>query len=100
MRKMLTAATATLAVVVAPLAVAAPAQADTPRCVTKSEFRKVERGWQMKRVHRLFDAKGHLVFQSGAYRTREYRSCHTPRYDYISISYNHGRVYRKTAYWS
>ena len=46
----------TLALALAPLALVAPAQAaDTPKCVSKPEFRKVSRGMSLGKVHRIFD---------------------------------------------
>ena len=83
-----------------PLMSASPASADTPGCVTKREFRGVEKGWSIERVHRRFDTAGRLEFVSGAYKSREYRPCRHPRYSYISISYDHGRVDYKSAYFN
>ena len=88
----------TLALTVAPVMVAAPADAASG-CVTKSEFKAVDKGWNMKRVHRKFGTGGKLEFQSGSYKSREYRPCKRPKYSYVSISYNHGRVSSKSAFW-
>ncbi len=100
MRKSFAAVMTTLAVALAPILISAPAHADTPDCVTKSEFRAVKKGWSMKRVHNRFDVAGRLVFQSGTYKSREYRPCRNPRYSYISVNYNRGRVYSKSAYFN
>jgi hypothetical protein len=84
------------------------ALADTPGCVTKQEFRRVEKGWAIKRVHRLFDTKGNQTyFASGspyypAEQWREYRPC--PKYSYVTVDYKKRqgvwRVSSKSAYWS
>ena len=51
---------------VAPLALSAPAQADTPTCASKPEFNKVQKGWSITRVRNLFDVPGKQVsFISG-----------------------------------
>ncbi|MEJ7705803.1 MAG: hypothetical protein WKF82_00165 [Nocardioidaceae bacterium] len=99
MRKTFAAVATTLAVAITPIVTSAPAHADTPGCVTKSEFRAVKNGWSTVRVHNRFDTSGRLVSQSGAYRSREYRPCRHPRYSYISVSYDHGRVDYKSAYF-
>jgi hypothetical protein len=90
----------TLAFATAPLLIAPPASADSPGCVTRSEFRAVRNGWNLHRVHNKFDTSGRLEFASGAYKSREYRPCNNPRYSYVSVSYDHGRVYSKSAYWN
>lgn len=99
MRKTLAAVATTLAVVATPILISAPAEAGTPGCVTKSEFRAVKKGWSMERVHHRLDTSGRLVSQSGAYRSREYRACRHPRFSYISLSYDHGRLDYKSAYF-
>jgi|RhiMethySRZTD1v2_1073278.scaffolds.fasta_scaffold349723_2 hypothetical protein len=40
---------------------ASPASADTPGCVTKTEYRKVHKGMIKKRVDRIFDIPGEFV---------------------------------------
>lgn len=42
----------------APLALAAPARAGTPGCVTRAEFRNVSKGMRQQTVNRIFDARG------------------------------------------
>ena len=55
---------------------AAVAAQDTPRCVTKKEYRKVHKGMTKKRVRRIFDT--HRSWFAGgsadAYK-RTYQSC-------------------------
>lgn len=93
-------ASAASAAPAAPSAPAASTSAErTHDCVTKREFRGAKKGWRMERVHRRFDTKGHLTSQSGAYKSREYKSCTNPRYSYVSVSYRHGKVWYKSAYW-
>ena len=100
MRKLLAAVAAAAAgIVAAPLAVVSPAVADTPDCVTKREFRAVKKGWHRDRVTNKFDTAGRITFQSGSYVSREYRPCRNPRYSYVSVDFERGRVTGKTAYW-
>jgi hypothetical protein len=89
--------------------VGSPAQADTPGCVTKTEFRSVEHGWKKARVHRVFDTRGHQTYydSGGAYsrpeQWREYRACFHPRWSSIEVDYvkRQGvwRVSLKSAFW-
>ena len=99
MRRSLSAVAAALAIAVTPVLVAGPVHADTSGCVTKSEFRAVKKGFNMDRVHNRFDTSGHLESQFGAYKSREYRACRHPRYSYVSVTYHHGRVDSKSAYF-
>jgi hypothetical protein len=98
LKRTLTALAAAI-IVAAPSAVVSPAEAGTPGCVTKREFRAVKKGWHRDRVHNRFDASGRIVSQGGGYVTREYRSCTDPRWSYISISYDSQRLDYKSAYW-
>jgi len=92
---------------VAPLALSAPAQADTPTCVSKPEFNKVQKGWSITRVRNLFDVPGKQVsFISGdaysnASQSREYKPC--TQYSTVMIDYERKagvwRVTSKYAYW-
>jgi hypothetical protein len=80
---------------------AGPASADTPGCVTKSEYRKVHKGMTKKRVHRIFDNRGHrqAFAQSGGHTAeiRGYRTC-SP-FSAIAVSYGDGRLDAKSAVW-
>jgi hypothetical protein len=97
---------AALAVVtVASLALVPTASADTPGCVTKTEFRKVHQGDSIRRVHRIFDTKGkQSAYSSGggyAFQIRDHKGC--PTYSFVSISYERkGGIWRldsKSAVW-
>jgi hypothetical protein len=85
---------------------AAPAQADTPGCVTRKEYRKVKQGWTKARVDRRFDTDGNRVAiaSSGAFKTSvwNYRAC--SRLSAVSIAYDkHGthpwKELAKSAVW-
>ena len=79
---------ATAALAVAPImASAAPASADTEGCVTKTEFRKVSKGWALKRVHRVFDTAGKQSFFYSGYQTRDYRPCRNPDFSFVMVDY-------------
>ncbi len=96
---------------VAPLALAvAPAQADTPHCVSKSEFRAVKKGWTITRVANRFDVPGRQsYFDSGspeydipAYQSRDYRACSDYSAVWLSFEKDPGQKWRvtsKSAYW-
>ncbi|MBY9073639.1 hypothetical protein K1X13_02275 [Nocardioides sp. WL0053] len=102
--KRLGAILATAALAAAPvLVVAAPASADTPGCVTKTEFKKVREGWSIKRVHNTFDTAGkQSMFMSG-YQSREYKACVKPSWSIIMVDYEKKagvwRVSSKMAMW-
>jgi len=72
-----------------------PASADTPRCYTKKEHRKVHKGTTNKRVHRIFDTRGWLVSGGAGGFVRGYRGC-LPRGHVAYITYKvpvHGRPF-------
>jgi hypothetical protein len=88
------------------VATAPSASADTENCVTRSEYRRVDRGTPKSRVHRIFDIDGkrQAVARSGGYvsEIRSYRTC--SEYSAVSISYEKrpGGVFRlagKSAIW-
>jgi hypothetical protein len=101
---------AAASVVAAPLLVAAPAQADTPTCVSRSEFRSISKGWDIKRVHRTLDIAGKQSFYFPAFpelgipaeQTREYRTCGS-RWGAVSIDYKKAggswKLKSKMAFW-
>lgn len=97
------AVTGALAMGVAVVSVPAVAQADTPGCVTKREFRKVHNGMSKTRIHRILDTRGKQssIFTSGGdrYESREYRSCRAPSWSMVSVDYENNRVSGKFAYW-
>lgn len=85
---------------------AAPAQADTPGCVTRKEYRSVKKGWTKARVDRRFDTSGNRVAiaSSGGFKTSvwSYKTC--SRFSAVSVSYDkHGtspwRLAAKSAVW-
>ena len=78
MNPRLKAMTATLlcaCVSVALLCVPTAATADTPGCITRAEFGKVELGMAKTRVHRIFDTSGVQISQSGNFEHRAYEKC-------------------------
>ncbi|MDX6316737.1 MAG: hypothetical protein QOD35_137 [Nocardioidaceae bacterium] len=77
-----TAAISTFGVV----AVAPSASADTPGCVTRAEYRQVQTGMHIKRVHTIFDTRGAAYGTSGLKRI--YRVCNTYAEKYsVVVSY-------------
>ena len=75
MKRLVVAATGLLAV----LAFAPSALADTPDCVTRAEYRAVHIEDSIRRVHRIFDIRGRRLWIDGEgdYKTqkRRYRTC-------------------------
>ena len=86
------------------VAIAPPASADTPGCVTVREYRRVQDGMTLRRVDSIFDTFGRLESQGGGYMSREYNPCAGDRYSYVYVSYAYyngaWRVYYKTIYIS
>lgn len=82
---------------------AGPAAADSPTCVSKTEFRNVKQGFAKKRVHDMFDVAGRQTsWYSGygdTYESRDYRPCVGRPYSFVSVDYENGRVSSKYAYW-
>ncbi|MGH3358934.1 MAG: hypothetical protein ACRDO7_09020 [Nocardioidaceae bacterium] len=72
-------------------------------CVSKKEYRKVQRGTRIRRVHRIFDTRGKQTstFTIGGvrYQSREYKPCSSQRWGFVSIDYKNGRSTDKYAYW-
>jgi hypothetical protein len=77
------------------------AQADTPGCVTRAEFRQVHDGMPMARVHRIFDTDGHqssvIVVGGQVHVARNYVACHRPRQSFVQVHYADGLVVAKFA---
>ena len=99
---------ATLASLGLPVAIAAPAEAATPGCVTRAEFKAVKHGWKMPRVTRKFGTKGKVTsswnYDGYAGVVREYRACHKPKWSYVAVTFSKEpgtamRVDGKYAYW-
>jgi hypothetical protein len=64
----------------------APASADTPGCVSKTEYRKIHKGMTKKRVHRIFDTRGWFADGGGGGYSRAYLSCNHQHVAYIEYS--------------
>lgn len=63
------------AAVTATVLLGPPALADTPGCVSQRELNRVEIGWRMPRVHRVFDTKGNVTKRTDDILVRSYRLC-------------------------
>lgn len=74
------------------------AQAATDRCVTKGEFRQVQKGMSPRQVKRLFETGGRTFFKFGPDETREYRTCSTD--GFVLVTFKRGKVVKKNAVWS
>ena len=81
----------------------APAQADSPGCVAKIEYRNVNRGMDKANVHHRFDTYGKqfssYVIGGDHYQSREYKPCTDRRYGFVWVDYKNGHVTGKAAYW-
>lgn len=91
-----------LGLVIACMGISAPvAHADTPRCVTKAEYERVHQGMTKRRVHRIFDVRGHrtVISRGGGVvvEVRRYRTCR--RDSAVSVAYENRRVSGKSAVW-
>jgi hypothetical protein len=78
-RRALVAGAAGLALTFGAVAVASPASADTGKCVTKAEFREVQKGMKKLRVRRIFDIRGESAGHRSRVYTRFYGSCEARR---------------------
>lgn len=92
----------TCALVLAGLGATSPsAQADTPGCVNRGEYRQVHKGMTKRRVHQIFDTRGRRVAfsRNGRFTSeiRRYRAC--PRRSAVSVGYGNRRVRSKSAVW-
>lgn len=83
------------------LAAPTSAQADTPGCVTRAEFRQVHDGMPVARVHRILDTEGHqssvIIVGGQRHVARNYRACHRPRQSFVQVHYADGVVVAKFA---
>lgn len=89
-------AAATLVSVMATLGVTTPAQADTPRCVSRHEYGRVVKGMTMTKVHRIFDIEGDLTGLGAPNELRYYETC-TGRGMVQVVFSPRGRVLSKAA---
>lgn len=87
----------TLALAVSVFAPPSLAQAATDRCVTKSEFRLVQKGMSKQQVKRLFETGGRTFFDFGPDETREYRTCSSD--GFVLVTFKRNRVVKKDAVW-
>jgi len=84
---------------------APPAYADTPGCVTRAEYREIERGMTVAFVARIFDTNGRVVatIRDGRHLTvaRSYDACRSRGRVGVVFSNRTGRlrVTDKTAVW-
>lgn len=67
-------------------------------CVTKHEYRRVERGMSQGRVARIFETEGRLSVSSPPYQTRKYKTC--ARYASVLVTYKHHHVINKAGFWA
>jgi hypothetical protein len=89
--------------VIAPMA---PANADTPSCVSRSEYRKVRNNMAMAKVHRIFDVNGRResIAHAGRFhaQVRSYNGC--GQWSFVSIAFdktgsNPWKLSAKSAVW-
>jgi len=81
------------------IATTGTANADTPGCVSQSDFRQARNGFGKARVHRLFDTAGRrdAISHAGGYAVvlRSYRAC--TRFGAVSVVFENGRLSTKSA---
>lgn len=86
------------------LAAPAAAQAGTPGCVVRTEFRQVHDGMPLARVHRIFGTAGHqtsvIVVGGQLHVARNYRACLHPKKSFVQVHYADGLVVAKFAIWA
>jgi hypothetical protein len=76
MRNRSTAALSTLVLLlIGLLSTAAPAQADTPNCVSRAEYRSIQNGWSKGVVASVFDINGRRASVGDPYQARVYDDC-------------------------
>ena len=85
----------------APLAFAPLAAADTPGCVTRSEYRAVHKDDSIARVHRIFDTDGRMIggAKGGGFtsQVRSYRTCRPHSSVVIQYDRTRGTIWKLTA---
>ncbi len=101
MRKLAASLAATIALSGGAAVINAQPAAAANNVVTKTEFRKADRGLKKEKVHRIFDTDGRLSYQGYGYMAREYK---TPnRYGFVSVSFERRNgvwvLAGKSAYW-
>ena len=73
-----------------------PAQADTPRCVSRHEYSRVVKGMTMTKVHNIFDTAGDKTGLGAPNQLYYYQTC-TGRGMVQVIYTQRGRVVSKDA---
>ena len=90
-----------VALAFAPLAFAPLAAADTPGCVTRSEYRAVYEDDSIARVHRIFDTDGRKIggAKGGGFvsQVRSYRTCRPLSSVVIQYDRSRGTIWKLTA---
>lgn len=66
---------------------------DTPRCVSRKEWRRAKKGMKMRRVHRIFDIKGTKYAQTATVVQRKYRKCGSS-WEKVYVDYRKGKPKR------
>lgn len=106
MKKIFALAAGTAVILGGTTLIAPAAQADTPGCVTRAEYRSVQKGMPKAKVHGIFDIDGRRISiaTSGGYASevRTYRTCSPYSTVAISWSKRPGGVWKlaaKSAVW-
>src|SRR4051812_29176367 len=76
----------------------AGASARTGHCVSKKEYKRVQRGFSEHRVTTLFETSGKLSLSLPPYQTRDYRTC--ARFASVSVRFKHHRAIGKFGFWA
>lgn len=84
------------AILLSAFATAVPAQADTPGCVTRAEYRHVHKGMTKERVHRIFDARAH---RAEGIDTFYYNTCKPNHFVLIEFRRYSGALHLHHKYW-
>jgi hypothetical protein len=89
------------AIALVALAFAPLAAADTPGCVTRSEYRAVNKDDSIVRVHRIFDTDGRKIggARGGGFasQVRSYRTCRSLSSVVIQYDRSRGTIWKLTA---
>ena len=75
MRRFATALVTALLICTGAVILAGPSHADTPRCVTKAEFRDAPIATRMHRAHSIFDTDGRFLDGGAGGFARRYSFC-------------------------
>lgn len=90
-----------IALALVALALAPLAAADTPGCVTRSEYRAVHKDDSIARVHRIFDTDGRKIggAKGGGFasQVRSYRTCRPLSSLVIQYDRSRGTIWKLTA---